>query len=220
MFPIDLFGVNINQAKSAQNLGVIFDNNFSFRSHKSAACSSCFYHIWDLQRVRHHLDRDSAKLLATAFVSSCLDYCNSLLYVIADADLTKLQCVQNRLANIVIKSPPFTHSAPLLRSLQWLPVKFTFHSILATSLPSHSRRSNKGISLSVLGSRPTQAQEHFTLMPLLFRTTSRCLSVQPFQLLPSRSIWRHISLSWPFPHRHQHTRWPIDVMELLHRFCC
>ena len=30
-------------------------------------------------------------------------------------------------------------------------------------------------------------------MPHLFGTTSHCLSVQPFQLLPSRSIWRSIS---------------------------
>ena len=34
-------------------------------------------------------DLDSAILLATALVSSRLDYCNSLLYGIADIDLTK-----------------------------------------------------------------------------------------------------------------------------------
>ena len=71
----------------------------------------------DLRRIRRHLDLDSAKLLATALVSSCLDYCNSLLYGIADIDLTRLQCVQNQLACLVTKSPPFTRSIPLLRSL-------------------------------------------------------------------------------------------------------
>ena len=71
----------------------------------------------DLWRVRRYLDLDSAKLLATALVSSRLDYCNSLLYGIADTDVTKLQRVQNRLACIVAKSPPFTDSVPLLRSL-------------------------------------------------------------------------------------------------------
>ena len=47
-----------------------------------------------------------------------------------------------------------------------------------------------------------------------------CLSVEPFQLLLSRNIWRQISLTWPFPHRHQHARCAVDVMELLHQFCC
>ena len=70
---------------------------------------------------------------------------------------------------IVTKSPPFTRSVPILRSLHWLPVIFKIlfkinlltykpthekqpvylHSTLAASLPSHSLRSNKGISLLV-----------------------------------------------------------------------
>ena len=45
----------------------------------------------DLRRIRRHLELDTAKLLATALVSSHLDYCNSLLYGIADIDLTRLQ---------------------------------------------------------------------------------------------------------------------------------
>ena len=46
--------------------------------------------MWDLRRFRHHLDLNSAKLLPTALVSSHLDYCNSLLYGVADIDLTRL----------------------------------------------------------------------------------------------------------------------------------
>ena len=106
MFPIELLGVKTNPAKSARNLGVIFNKNFTFRSHISVVCSSCFYHMWDLRCIRHHLDLDSAKLLATVLVSSRLDYCNSLLYGIADIDLTRLQRVQNQLARLVTKSPP------------------------------------------------------------------------------------------------------------------
>ena len=52
--------------------------------HNSAVCSSCFYHIQNLRRIRRYLDLDGAKLLVTALLSSRLDYCNSLLYGIAD----------------------------------------------------------------------------------------------------------------------------------------
>ena len=126
----------------------------------------------DLQRIRRHLDLDSAKLLANALVSSrfdYFDYCNSLLYGIADIDLTRLQRVQKQLASLVTKSPPFTRSIPLLRSLHWLPVRFRIlfkislltyktlrekqpvylHSMLAASIPSHSLRSNNDNSLPV-----------------------------------------------------------------------
>ena len=169
LFPIELLGVGTYPAKSAHNLGVIFDKNFNFYSHISAICSSCIYHIRKLRRIRRHLDLDSAKLLANALVSSRLDYCNSLLSGIAETDLTKLQRVLNRLACVVTKSPPFTRSVPLLRSLHWLPVKYRVHfkiclltykalheeqpvylcSLIAISLPSRSLRSNRGMTLSI-----------------------------------------------------------------------
>ena len=101
--------------------------------------------------------------------SSRLDYCNSILYGIDDIDLTRLQRVQNQLARLVTKSPPFTCSIPLLRSLHWLPVRFRIlfkislltyktlrekqpvylHSMLAASIPSRSLRSNNDNTLSV-----------------------------------------------------------------------
>ena len=101
MFPIELLGVKTYPAKSAHNLGVIFDKNVNFRSHISAICSSYIYHIRDLRRIRRHLDLDSAKLLANALVFSHLDYCNSILSGIGETDLTKPQLIMNRLAHVV-----------------------------------------------------------------------------------------------------------------------
>ena len=166
MFPIELHGVKTNAAKSARNFGVIVDKNFIFCSCVSAVCSSCFYHMWDLWHIHGHLDLDSAKLLASALVSTCLHYCNSLLYDIANIDLIRLQ---NRLAHLVTKSPSFTRSVKPLRSLHWLPVRFriffkinlltyktlcekqpvSLHSMLAASLPFRSLRSNNDNSPSV-----------------------------------------------------------------------
>ena len=182
MFPIELLGVKTYPAKNARNLGVIFDKNFNFHSHISAICSSCIYHIRNLWRNRHHLDLHSAKLLTNALVSSNFDYCNSLLCGIAETDFTKLRRVLNRLARVVTKSPPFTRSVPLLRSLHWLPVKYRVHfkiclltykalheeqpvylrSLIATSLPSRSVRSNRGITLSIPRIKTTTSVRAFS----------------------------------------------------------
>ena len=155
--------------QSLLHLLPVFHCFVAFCSHISVVCNSCFYHMRDLRRIRRHVDLDSATLLATALVSSRLDYCNSLLYGIADIDLTRLQRVQNQLARMGTKSPPFTRSIPLLRSLHWLPVRFrilfqinlltyktlrekhpvNLHSMLAASIPSRSLRSNNDNSLSV-----------------------------------------------------------------------
>ena len=77
----------------------------------------------DLQHFHRYLDLDSANLLATALVSSCLDYCNSHLYATTDTDLTKLERIQNRLARLVTTSPPFTLCVPLLHFLHWFQLK-------------------------------------------------------------------------------------------------
>ena len=175
--------IKSNPANSACNLGVIFDQNFTFRPHISAVCSACFYHIRAPLCIRRCLDLDSAQLLATALVSSRLNYCNSLLYGIADTDLAKLQRVQNQLTCIVTKSLPFVHSVPVLRSLHWSPIKFRIlfkmslltyktlhekqpvylHSMLAASFPSRSLRSNKGISVLVPRAKTNTGERAFHL---------------------------------------------------------
>ena len=93
-----------------------------------------------------------------------------------------------------------------------------FNFMLAASLPSHSLRSNKDNSLSVPRVKTNTDARAFTLVPRLFGTTFHYLSIQLFQLLPSRNLWRHSSLTWPFPYRHRHARWPF-VMELFLLFC-
>ena len=125
MFPIGLLGVKTNPDKSARNLGAIFDKNFTFRSHISVVCNSCFYHMWDLRRIRRHLDLDREKncllLLSCPVVLIIgIHFCMVLL------TLTSLgfKHVQNQLAPLVTNSPLFTCSIPLLRSLYWLPVRF------------------------------------------------------------------------------------------------
>ena len=124
MFPADLLGVKTISAKAARDLGVIFDSNFSFRSHVSAVCRSCRYHIRDLRRIRRYLTFDSAKLLAHALVSRSLDYCSSLLLAIANKEIVQLQRIQKSLASVVTKKPPLTRSVPLLHCLHSLPIKF------------------------------------------------------------------------------------------------
>ena len=51
--------------------------------------------------VKSSLTSEAMKTLVHAFVSSHLDYCNSLLYGISDSLLTKLQTVQNAAAHVV-----------------------------------------------------------------------------------------------------------------------
>ena len=102
----------------------MFDGGLNFRKHISLVCHSCYYHIRDLLHLRRCLTSEVSKTIATALVSSKLDYCNCLLYNVTNWELNRLQGVQNCLAWVVTRSSRFSRTTPLLKSLHWLPVCF------------------------------------------------------------------------------------------------
>ena len=70
--------------------------------------------------------------VANAFVSSRLDYCNSLFRSLPKFNLHRLQSIQNSAARIVTNSSKYTRITPVLRKLHWLPVQFRSEFKLAT----------------------------------------------------------------------------------------
>ena len=58
------------------------------------------------------------------FITSKLDYCNSLLYSCGKMQLKKLQYVQYTAARIVTQTRKFDHITPVLLDLHWLPVSY------------------------------------------------------------------------------------------------
>ncbi len=59
-----------------------------------------------------------------AFVSSRLDYCNSLYVGINQSSLSRLQIVQNAAARLLTGSRKRDHITRILSSLHWLPVRY------------------------------------------------------------------------------------------------
>ena len=51
------------------------------------------------------------------------DYCNALLYGLPDAQLQKLQLVQNSAARLVTGTRRREHITPVLFALHWLPIR-------------------------------------------------------------------------------------------------
>ena len=117
----------IEPAASIRNFGVIFDNTMSMVPHVNSVCKSAFYHLRNIARIRKFLTSKSAETLVHAFVSSKIDYCNSLLYGIPKYILQKLQYVQNAAARLITLSRKHDHITPHLMHLHWLPVEYRVH---------------------------------------------------------------------------------------------
>ena len=59
-----------------------------------------------------------------AFVTSGLDFCNSLLYGLKGNQLQKLQRVQNVAARVICNISRYVHISPSLYKPHWLPVSY------------------------------------------------------------------------------------------------
>ena len=114
---------NITASKAARNIGVTFDSTMTLQPHINAMTSSMFHQIRKIGMIRKYLDKKSAETLVHAFVTSRLDYCNSLLYGLPQDLTNKLQCVHNTAARIVSRTRKYEHITPVLKSLHWLPVQ-------------------------------------------------------------------------------------------------
>ena len=84
----------------------------------------CSYHIHDLACIRRYISKSGTITLANALVSSCLDYCNSLLYGITALELKCLQHIQNTLCHILTRTSRYSSVRGHLKLLHWLPVKY------------------------------------------------------------------------------------------------
>ena len=108
---------------SAKSLGVIFDSGMTMEAHVNSVVRSAFYHIWRIGTIRDYLTHDAAVTLVHAYVSSRLDYCNTLLYGLPDKLIYKIQKAQNAAARLITGTYRYDHITPILFELHWLPVK-------------------------------------------------------------------------------------------------
>ncbi len=110
-------------SSKAKNLGVIMDPSLCMNYHVNNVVKNAMFGIRKIGQIRHFLTKESTAKLVHAFVTSKLDMCNSLLFGLSDADITKIQRVQNTAARLVLRVSRREHITPALESLHWLPIK-------------------------------------------------------------------------------------------------
>lgn len=65
--------------------------------------------------------------LIHAFVTSRLDFSNSIFIGLPVNLVIRLQKIQNWAAKLIFKQTKFTHATPLLKALHWLPIETRIH---------------------------------------------------------------------------------------------
>ena len=76
-----------------------------------------------INRAKHAFNKNLLVTVINALVFSKLYYCSSLWSNTSSSNLSRLQGVQNFAARVVTNTRKFDHITPILKEIQWLPVK-------------------------------------------------------------------------------------------------
>lgn len=69
---------DIRPVTCVRNLGVWFHEKMSMSTHITKACSSAFFHLHNIRRIKKSLSVDSLRTIVHVLTTSRLDYCNQL----------------------------------------------------------------------------------------------------------------------------------------------
>ena len=141
----------------AKNLGIWFDSNLNFEKHITKLVQSCFYQLRNISKIRPILSYKDTETLLHAFISSRLDYCNSLFTCLSQKSIHRLQVVQNSAARLLNRTKRCEHITPTLAALHWLPIcwRINFKILLLTFKALHDLSPNY-ISDLLVPYRPTR----------------------------------------------------------------
>ncbi|KAI2645125.1 putative RNA-directed DNA polymerase from transposon BS [Labeo rohita] len=109
-FTISLGTLTITPSSSARNLGVILDDQLTFKDHIAKTARSCRFALHNIRKIRPFLTEQATQLLVQALVISRLDYCNALLAGLPSCTIKPLQMIQNAAARLVFNEPKRTHN--------------------------------------------------------------------------------------------------------------
>ncbi len=158
---IQLGSSTITPSASVRKLGVIFDDQLTFKEHIAKTARSCRFALHNIRKIRTFLTEHAVQLHVQALVISRMDYCNAHLAGLPSNTIKPLQMIPNAAARLVFNEPKRGHVTPLFIALHWLPVaahiQFKtlmlayrtttgseptyFHSLLRIYIPSRSLKS-------------------------------------------------------------------------------
>ena len=102
---------------------VCFDNKMKLISHVNTVCQKAHNQLRNIGKIQKYLSQDTKEIIVHAFVSTRLDYLNSLLYGMPDYIIKRLQRLLNAATRIITNLGKYDHITDAMKQLHWLPIE-------------------------------------------------------------------------------------------------
>jgi len=95
--------------------------------HVISICRAPYYHLKNIQCSKEFLIQEALITVVHAFVTSRIDYCNSLLYRIYGYNINCLQRIQNSAARLVTNTRKYHDITPIVEIIHLVPIRQRIH---------------------------------------------------------------------------------------------
>ena len=109
---------------SLTKTNVLFDQHMTLEKNVSSFCQSSYAHLRRIDKIRQMLTHQAAEQLIHAFITSRLDFCNSLLCGLSKNTLNRLQLVQNAAARLLTGHKKSTDITSFFWALHCLSIQY------------------------------------------------------------------------------------------------
>lgn len=122
-FEILLGNDTIEMVTKIKYLGIWIDRKLDFKSHAIEIIKIIAFKVNYLSRCSPYLSTWTKKTIFNVLILPHFHYCSSILFLLKQNELSRLQKLQNRSMRVILKKPRLTPIKDMLNELQWLPVR-------------------------------------------------------------------------------------------------
>src|SRR6218665_2178084 len=111
-------------SSTLHDLFLTLHQHLTLAPHIHSLCRAYYYQLRQLRTVSRSLTSTAAATLVHSFVTSRLDYCNSLYFFLPSTSLNSLNHVLRSAARLIGRVSKFDHISAYMRDvLHWLPLR-------------------------------------------------------------------------------------------------
>lgn len=114
---------NIEKVSEIKYLGVMIDENIDFNAQTNYICKKAGQKVGMLSRMRYKLKIEQRLTIYKAIIAPHFDYCSSIIFIMNDSQLERIQKIQNRAMRAIMNVKKRTHIKLMLDTLGWLSIK-------------------------------------------------------------------------------------------------
>ena len=119
---INFGGASIANSETSKILGIVLDQNISWKAHVSAVIQRCYATLSGLTKFTHRLSYEVKKMIIESLIHPHIHYCLAVWGDCSTGQRRRIQKVINHCARVVYCAKRRDHVRPMLRDLEWLNV--------------------------------------------------------------------------------------------------